>query len=106
MEETISEIIFSFGIRKGTIEKKATLKDKKEKLQYQFYRRLKLPITMEAYKYGMILHHDIIDKVILVQITEHSLAKIRRVEDPDSEKYIGNDVEIIKNGRTILIYQE
>lgn len=99
MEDVIHDIIFSFGVKKGKVEKHSQIEHWYTKTQYQNYRNYKLPATMDIKKYGTIIHYDSQNQVTLVQITDLTLAKIKSVDN-------GYDVQILKKGIVLLNYKD
>lgn len=84
MEILIKEIIFSFGIRAGSIEDNQ-LNDTNSKIMFEGYRNYKLPATMDPKKYGKIIYEDIKENSIfyIVQVTPLTIAKIEEIYDHD-----------------------
>jgi hypothetical protein len=99
----LSSIIFSFGIRKGTIERKSYLMeftDSEFKVDYQNYKKYKLPITMNPFEYGKLVRMDASNKCYFVQITLLTYAEITQLDDNT------NEVIIFRNGDPVIEYKD
>lgn len=97
--KVIKEIIFSYGVRDGNVDKHIQLKQLSKNTLYQIYLKYKLPITFEPFKYGKILYHDINNSTFIVQIGQLTQAIIKQVNNY-------NHVEIMKNGEMIISYKD
>lgn len=95
--KNIVEIIISYGIRSGEIEKHVTLKEVVKNTLYQNYKHYKLPVSLDPFKYGKILYQDIKNNAFVVQIGQQTQAVIKCNTD-------NNYIEIMKEGRLVLTY--
>lgn len=72
MEILIKEIIFSFGIRAGSIEDNQ-LNEPNSKIMFEGYRNYKLPATMDPKKYGKIIYEDIKENSIFYIVQRNTI---------------------------------
>jgi len=99
----LTSIIFSYGIRNGLIEKKNLISEHIDNdliIQNQFYKKYKLPITMDPFKYGKLIQKETTDSKdsYFVKVTPLTYAKIIL-----KDKFT-NEVIFYKNGDPILEY--
>jgi hypothetical protein len=101
--DIFKEIIISFGIRKGAIDKHSMLvpslhdtPDAKP-IQYQYYQHYKLPITFDPFKYGSVISTE--GNKVYVQVTPLTLAIINHTDNQ-------NKVDLYKDGNMILQYTD
>lgn len=95
----VNQIIFSYGIRTGKIEKQLTLTEVTKNIDYQNYKHYKLPVTLDPLKYGKILYHDKVTNTFITQIGQLTQAIIKKFSEY-------NYVEIMKSGNLVLTYKD
>jgi hypothetical protein len=98
-DNNINEIIFSYGIRTGSINKNVLVKDVTKDTEYLNYKHYKLPISLDPFKYGKILYHDKKNNTFVIQIGQLTQAIVNK-----SSGY--NYVEIMKSGNLVLTYKD
>jgi len=100
-QEIIKEFIFSYGVRQGVVSDESRFEFKKP--IYQSYKNYKIPATFDPKGYGRIIT-SYTDQAgipnLLLQVTPLTIAKVKHSE------YDRNEVEIIKNGMTVLKYTD
>jgi len=98
-EKILIEIIFSYGVRPGSIDKNVLLKDVIKGTNYLNYKHYKLPVTLDPLNYGKILYHDKNNNTWVIQIGQLTQAVLKKFPNY-------NYVEIMKSGNLVLTYKD
>jgi DNA polymerase type B, organellar and viral len=95
----ITQIVFSYGVRTGSIDKNVLLKDVIKDTEYLKYKNYKLPVTLDPLKYGKLLYFDKKNNTFVIQIGQLTQAIVKK-----SSGF--NEVNIMKYGNIVLTYKD
>jgi hypothetical protein len=95
----ITEVIFSYGIRKGNVEAKQRFVENKA---FQRYNGYKIPASMDPLNYGKLIRHR--DSEFLIQVNKNNMVIINQTLSPYS--LLINQVQFFSGGDLILEFTD
>jgi len=95
----IIKIIINYGVREGLAIKKLEKSFEKENIVLHRYKHFNLPITLNPLEYGDFVHYEKKSNMYIIQFRPLLIAKIYNYNKL-------NKIEIFKNGKAILSYQD